>query len=545
NLLWFHFEQSIKSSCSSRAMSSHHDLADIWNTGFGLGQLGQDEETPCELTGMSWSTPQASGTSGEDSSDRPGSSKDATHTDSYHFGTAGTGSRQVTPVPPEHSLPFAKFHKDMSKALQNIECKVCGDKASGYHYGVHACEGCKGTVGRVLWVASSGQHPVGRVLWVASDVQRPLGSVLWVASCVQRPLGRGFFRRTVQLKLVYKHCGLNCRIHKKSRNRCQFCRFKKCVLVGMSHTAIRFGRTPLAERDKLMAEFRTEVGQLDPESSNLQALAKHLYESYLKHFPLTKSKARAILSGKHGEHTPFVIHDMKSLIAGQELINCRQAPVVTILAPTPLPSQELGGEIELSFFRQVQFRQAEGVQRVTEFAKSIPGFVKLDISDQVTMLKYSVIEVMIIHLVNFTNKDGVLMACGEIFVTREFLKSLRRPFCDMMEPKFEFATKFNALNLEDCDLALFITAIILCGDRPGLVNAKAIEELQDEVLQALELQLKALYPESPHLFAKLLQTMTDLRPLVADHVRVIHLLKKTELDMCLHPLFKEIITDLY
>lgn len=25
----------------------------------------------------------------------------------------------------------------------NVECRVCADKASGFHYGVHACEGCK------------------------------------------------------------------------------------------------------------------------------------------------------------------------------------------------------------------------------------------------------------------------------------------------------------------------------------------------------------------------------------------------------------------
>uniref|UniRef100_A0A3B1KCW1 Peroxisome proliferator-activated receptor gamma n=1 Tax=Astyanax mexicanus TaxID=7994 RepID=A0A3B1KCW1_ASTMX len=373
--------------------------------------------------------------------------------------------------PPASLFSYAKLHKDVTSALQNIECRVCGDKASGYHYGVHVCEGCK-----------------------------------------------GFFRRTVQLKLSYKYCSLNCRIHKRSRNKCQFCRFRKCAVVGMSHTATIYGIYTL-----YIYTLPKTV------SSRLCSFPKLLIAAFNPPYKFLLTTLEV----------PFIVHNMASLKAAQELLNSIRAPVA------PFPTPEPTGEMELSFFRQVQFRQVEGVQQVTEFAKSIPGFVDLDINDQVTMLKYSAIEALIIRMVNFTNKDGILMGCGKIFITREFLKSIRMPFCEMMEPKFEFSTKFNTLDLEDCDLALFIAALILCGDRPGLLNAKAIEALQDEVLQALDLQLKALHPDSPYLFPKLLQKMTDLRPLVADHVRIIHLMKKTELDVCLHPLLKEIMNDLY
>uniref|UniRef100_A0A3B5LUT3 Nuclear receptor domain-containing protein n=1 Tax=Xiphophorus couchianus TaxID=32473 RepID=A0A3B5LUT3_9TELE len=66
-------------------------------------------------------------------------------------------------------------------------CPVCGDKVSGYHYGLLTCESCK-----------------------------------------------GFFKRTVQNSKRYT-CAENqeCKIDKTQRKRCPFCRFQKCLNVGM------------------------------------------------------------------------------------------------------------------------------------------------------------------------------------------------------------------------------------------------------------------------------------------------------------------------
>lgn len=82
-----------------------------------------------------------------------------------------------------------------------------------------------------------------------------------------------------------------------------------------------------------------------------------------------------------------------------------------------------------------------------------------------TLLKYGVIEVLIIMMAPLMNKDGTLIAYGQIFMTREFLKSLRKPFCQMLEPKFEFSVKFNTLELDDSDMALFLAVVILSGGK--------------------------------------------------------------------------------
>ncbi|MED6242979.1 Nuclear receptor subfamily 5 group A member 2 [Ataeniobius toweri] len=95
-------------------------------------------------------------------------------------------------------------------------CPVCGDKVSGYHYGLLTCESCK-----------------------------------------------GFFKRTVQNNKRYT-CAENqeCKIDKTQRKRCPFCRFQKCLNVGMRLEAVRADRMrggrnkfgPMYKRDRALKQ---------------------------------------------------------------------------------------------------------------------------------------------------------------------------------------------------------------------------------------------------------------------------------------------------
>ncbi|XP_023245725.1 nuclear receptor subfamily 2 group E member 1-like [Copidosoma floridanum] len=77
-------------------------------------------------------------------------------------------------------------------------CKVCGDKASGKHYGVSSCDGC-----------------------------------------------RGFFKRSIRRNLDYvcKEAG-QCVVDVSRRNQCQACRFTKCLQVNMKRDAVQHERAP-------------------------------------------------------------------------------------------------------------------------------------------------------------------------------------------------------------------------------------------------------------------------------------------------------------
>lgn len=76
--------------------------------------------------------------------------------------------------------------------LKDKICEVCSDAASGYHYGVYSCEGCK-----------------------------------------------AFFKRSTQGDTPSYVCPATntCTIDKQRRKSCQSCRLKKCFNVGMTKTS--------------------------------------------------------------------------------------------------------------------------------------------------------------------------------------------------------------------------------------------------------------------------------------------------------------------
>ena len=89
------------------------------------------------------------------------------------------------------------------------KCKICSDKATGIHYGIATCEGCK--------VSSSFEF----------------NFFFFFFSCLTQI--KGFYKRSLDKYPSYFcfHQG-KCQINKVSRNRCKSCRFKKCLREGMS-----------------------------------------------------------------------------------------------------------------------------------------------------------------------------------------------------------------------------------------------------------------------------------------------------------------------
>ncbi|XP_070578777.1 estrogen-related receptor gamma-like [Ptychodera flava] len=118
-------------------------------------------------------------------------------------------------VPESQSADAGHGSSSRSRNNQRL-CLVCGDIASGYHYGVASCEACK-----------------------------------------------AFFKRTVQGNIQYICPAVNeCDITKRRRKSCQACRYRKCLQMGMLKEGVRLDRVR-GGRQKYHTKRRIDNSELE------------------------------------------------------------------------------------------------------------------------------------------------------------------------------------------------------------------------------------------------------------------------------------------
>lgn len=192
-------------------------------------------------------------------------------------------------------------------------CAICGDRSSGKHYGVYSCEGCK-----------------------------------------------GFFKRTIRKDLIYT-CRDNkdCLIDKRQRNRCQYCRYQKCLVMGMKREAVQEER----QRSRERAESEAECAS----SSHEDMPVERILEAELAVEPKTESYGDMNVENSTNDPVTNICH-----AADKQLFT------------------------------------------LVEWAKRIPHFSDLTLEDQVILLRAGWNELLIASFSHrsVSVQDGILLATG-------------------------------------------------------------------------------------------------------------------------------------
>ncbi|XP_054280033.1 probable nuclear hormone receptor HR3 isoform X2 [Macrosteles quadrilineatus] len=446
--------------------------------------------------------------------------------------------------------------------IEIIPCKVCGDKSSGVHYGVITCEGCK-----------------------------------------------GFFRRS-QSSVVNYQCprNKNCIVDRVNRNRCQYCRLQKCLRLGMSRDAVKFGRMSKKQREKVEDEVRyhraaqqraqqVEIpdttgitsygdGQQTPSSTdNL-----HLFPSagYAGGGGVYSPGTYGIYEGHGGgqiqyqdistdpcgvdstTYYPDTMHTVdtssimgttiptgggKCVTTGPGHMAPRGAvgtvkleaesgqgepasPLVTFVDSTtsrqmeesslPHPAQitELLSKTiadahartclysvehihtmfrkpqdlsKVMYYKDMSHEQlwlecaqklTTVIQQIIEFAKMVPGFMKLTQDDQIVLLKAGSFELAILRMSRYYELSQNCVLYTDTLLPQEAFYTNDPNEQKLVALAFEVARGVAELKLTETELALYSACVLLSPDRPGLKGLGEIARLGQACLRALRMELE-------------------------------------------------------
>uniref|UniRef100_A0A3Q1BJC5 Nuclear receptor subfamily 4 group A member 1 n=1 Tax=Amphiprion ocellaris TaxID=80972 RepID=A0A3Q1BJC5_AMPOC len=325
-------------------------------------------------------------------------------------------------------------------------CAVCGDNASCQHYGVRTCEGCK-----------------------------------------------GFFKRTVQKNAKYV-CLANkdCPVDKRRRNRCQFCRFQKCLAVGMVKEVVRTDSLK-GRRGRLPSKPKTAVEALST-TPNVNIIAS-LVRAHVDSNPTIGKLDYSKVAKKYQETTD----NMKE--------------------------KEDAGDIQ-----QFYDLLTGALDVIRNWAQTIPGFTDFCSEDQELLLESAFVELFILRLAYRSNPEkNKLIFCNGVVLHR---LQCARSFGDWIDSIMDFSQNLHRMNL---DISLFacLAALVIITDRHGLKEPKRVEDFQSHLITCLREHVSGNGSEwsrtQPNYLSRLLGKLPELRTLCTQGLQRIFYLKLEDL----------------
>uniref|UniRef100_A0A8B9GUR1 Retinoid x receptor, beta b n=1 Tax=Astyanax mexicanus TaxID=7994 RepID=A0A8B9GUR1_ASTMX len=302
------------------------------------------------------------------------------------------------------------------------------------HYGVYSCEGCK-----------------------------------------------GFFKRTVRKDLSYIcRDSKECLVDKRQRNRCQYCRYQKCLAMGMKREAVQDERQRNKEREGDY-EFSSAADEEMPVENILEA------ETAVEH----KTELHADSSSGTGSVSPSdpVTHICQA--ADKQLFS------------------------------------------LVEWAKRIPHFSELPLDDQVILLRAGWNELLIASFSHRSIgvKDGLLLATG-LHVPRDSVHNtgVEAIFDRVLT---ELVNKMRDMQMDKTELGCLRAIVLFNPDAKGLTNTSEVELLRERVYASLEAYCRQKYPDQQGRFAKLLLRLPALRSIglkCLEHLFFFKLIGDTPID---------------
>ncbi|XP_043498754.1 protein dissatisfaction-like [Polistes fuscatus] len=337
-------------------------------------------------------------------------------------------------------------------------CKVCGDKASGKHYGVPSCDGC-----------------------------------------------RGFFKRSIRryarnLDYVCKENG-RCIVDVSRRNQCQACRFTKCLQVNMKRDgtlridAVQHERAPRSTSTLVAAARRTPAG-LYPGLPHVYHTTNNLYHPLLypslfpfkptmpafaptvAHFlPRTSTESLSVNTAKEDEVTSSEeAANVETRIEQKELVGTRLVPQII----SPVSTEYTMSSFSLLPTENVYEFAAKLLFFAVRWARSIHSFLQLPYHDQTILLEESWSELFVLTAAqwNFPVEESNLVPADLSTERREILVDEARRLRELL-------AKCSLLRVDHSEYACLKAIVLFKGESRGLCESGRVSALQEQTVAVL------------------------------------------------------------